>query len=101
MRGSVLIESLLAVPLVCLALAYVLWWLVRGTESLTGTYAVFMAARAASVATTAEEAEFRAHGQAAAIFPVVEPRRVQPPWRLRHVEQPRGTPQPRGDNPLL
>lgn len=99
-RGSVLTECLLALPIALLAFAMLLWWTVRGIEASVSLYAVFMATRAASVATAPDDAALRARGQAAAIFPYVARQRLHGPWRLRHVEQPRGAPQPRGDNPL-
>lgn len=101
LRGSVLTECLLALPIALLAFAMLLWWAVRGIEASVSLYAVFMATRAASVATAPDDATLRARGQAAAIFPYVARRRLQGPWRLHYMdEQPRGAPQPQGDNPL-
>ncbi len=100
-RGSTLIECVLALPLFLFALAMLLWWTARGASAMLSMYTVFIATRAASVATTPEDAALRAHGGALANFPAVPQQQLTPPWRVWHVPQPRARSAPHGDNPLL
>ncbi len=95
-RGSVLTELLFALPIFLLLMAWSLWWVGRGSEVLLSTYTRFMAARAASVAATPEEALLRARVITAATH--VRAGVVGPPWPLFHVPQPHAQ-STGGDNP--
>lgn len=100
-RGSVLVECVLALPMALLLVWLVLWCGIRCTEKLVATYAMFMGIRAASVATTPEAAGIKAHQTATAIFPrVLQWQSLRAPWRLGHVRAPLGHAAPAGDNPI-
>lgn len=95
-RGSVLTETMLALPLLLVALLLVLSGITLMVEKLVSTYALFMGIRVGSVA--AESALVRAQHQAAQILPQsLRYQRLAPPWRVRHVPQPL-TMVPYGDN---
>lgn len=100
-RGGVLVECVLALPMALLLVWLVLWCGIRCTEKLMATYAMFMGIRAASVATTPADADIAAHQTATAIFPrVLQWQSLRAPWRIGHVRAPLGRVAPTGDNPI-
>lgn len=99
-RGSLLIELAVALPFFLLTLLVCLGLSLLAIDKIVAVYAHFMAVRAASVQTDGRADEV-AEAQAAAILPrTLYYQQMAPPWRLRHVAQPRGAASDVGDNPI-